>query len=249
MQKIKNFIKRRPFLHKFILDTLFFFSKKGELRRFIHFLTRGHFFAKLNVSKYVKLSNKNNLPVKLQVGGGYHTKKDWLNGDFLTGEIYLNAAKTFPIKSDSFDYIFSEHFLEHLDFSQGRIHLKEAYRVMKKGAKIRIGTPDLEKLVQLYNNKNEFCTQKQAVERHFRFFDKKNPLFGEFFNDMFHMWSHQFIYDFETLKACLQEAGFTNVTRFLFAESDTKEFKNVEVHADSEWMKNGFTLIVEAEKE
>ena len=63
--------------------------KKGHLKQLIHFIMNGHVISKFKISKY----DKNCQIKKLQIGGGNHIKKGWLNGDILNGNIYLNAKK------------------------------------------------------------------------------------------------------------------------------------------------------------
>ncbi len=244
-EKFKKIVKKNKVVYKNILLLKYFLSKKGPIKRCVHYIFRGHFLSKIITNNYIKKSE----PIKkLQVGGGYHTKRGWLNADILSGDIYLNATKKHPIKSHSFNYIFSEQFLEHLNLKNGKFHLSECYRILKAGGKIRIATPDLDKLISLYNKENSFCTQEDAVKRHFKD-TGGNHDFSEFFNDMFHSWGHKFIYNLQTLGKVLESSGFKNVKRVNFGESTDKNLKNLERHADIGWMKNAYSLIIEAEKQ
>jgi predicted SAM-dependent methyltransferase len=184
----------------------------------------------------------------LQIGGGYHTKYGWLNGDLIAGDIYLNATKRFPFPNESFDLIFAEQFIEHLSFDEGFCCLQECCRVLKKGGRIRLSTPDLERLSSLYKDENPVVDIKTAMERHRKNHNRTLTTACHFLNDIFRLWGHSFIYDEETLRLQLERAGLSNFSRQKFGCSDNKALGNLERHADSEWMRDAFQLILEAEK-
>src|SRR5688572_5361390 len=57
---------------------------------------------------------------KLHVGCGGNVLESWLNTDVFPESdqiCMLNASRQFPIPSESFDYVYSEHLFEHLTFS------------------------------------------------------------------------------------------------------------------------------------
>lgn len=59
---------------------------------------------------------------KLHLGAATSLLDGWLNTDILpvSGKsIYLNATKLFPIADNTFDYIFSEHMIEHIGYEEG----------------------------------------------------------------------------------------------------------------------------------
>ena len=88
---------------------------------------------------------------KLQIGAGEFNKKGWLNTDIepREGQAYLDAGKRFPLPDGSFQLVFSEQVIEHLSLEQGRTMLKESYRVLTSGGKVRIATPNLNAYVEL----------------------------------------------------------------------------------------------------
>ena len=64
----------------------------------------------------------------------------------LTGDntyIYLDVCRRFPFAAETFHYIFSEHLIEHLTLEEGEAFLRECFRCLKVGGRIRIATPDL----------------------------------------------------------------------------------------------------------
>ena len=100
------------------------------------------------ITKYIK----NNEIKKLHVGAGSRKIKDWLNTDIGNKKIIpvVDVTKKFPFNDNIFDYIFSEHMIEHINYRDGLKMLNESYRVLKVNGKIRISTPDLQFLIDLY---------------------------------------------------------------------------------------------------
>ena len=66
----------------------------------------------------------------------------------------IDITKKFPFVSSTFDYVFSEHMIEHIKYQDGLKMLNESFRVLKPSGKIRISTPDLQFLLDLYLDKN-----------------------------------------------------------------------------------------------
>jgi SAM-dependent methyltransferase len=55
----------------------------------------------------------------------------------------LDASKTFEIPSESFDFVYSEHMIEHVSFEDGRNMLEECNRILRPFGVIRIVTPSI----------------------------------------------------------------------------------------------------------
>jgi predicted SAM-dependent methyltransferase len=153
---------------------------------------------------------------KLQLGAGEHPRNGWLNTD-LHGYgrddlVLLDVRKRFPLPDDSFDFVFSEHVLEHLTYAEGQRCLHECMRVLKPGGRIRIATPSLERLAALY------AEQPNDVQRRYVRWavgtlepETDAALPGVVVNNFFRSWGHRFIYDPQTLRHALTEAGFVDV--------------------------------------
>lgn len=93
---------------------------------------------------------KNTQVKKLQIGSGSNAMPGWLNTDLTPTRreiIFMDATKKFPFENCTFDYVYSEHFIEHVDYTTG------------PGGKIRVTTPDLKFLMRLYD------TEKTELER------------------------------------------------------------------------------------
>src|SRR5262245_36586564 len=101
---------------------------------------------------------------KLQIGCGANLLQGWLNADFepaAEGVIFVDARQRLPFVDATFDYVFSEHMLEHIDYLDGRVMLAECCRVLRPGGRLRIATPDLRFLIELYT------PQKSDLQRRY----------------------------------------------------------------------------------
>jgi predicted SAM-dependent methyltransferase len=186
---------------------------------------------------------------KLQVGCSGNVIEGWFNCDiqpFYPGAYYLDATKNFPIDSEAFDYVFSEHMIEHITYSQGVFMLKECFRILKRGGKIRICTPDLKVLANLYTpSKSQEQAQyiRSVVDRWLNDISLYNEAFV--INQIFG-FGHRFVYDYDVLKLTLEDLGFINVNSFSPGESNDSNLANIDVHA-KDYIRFE-TLVVQAEK-
>src|SRR3989344_1853200 len=141
------------------------------------------------------LSKKKNLDTtKIQIGGGSHTLRDYLNIDIVPpADIIYDLREGIPLKDESSEFIFTEHFLEHIDYPTST---KKFFDEMLK---------------RWYSKRDcleHFNTYIDLVNYHFRDQDddkKYNP----------HFWS----YDFEKLVSLFKDAGFSEVKKWKFDSS------------------------------
>jgi predicted SAM-dependent methyltransferase len=186
---------------------------------------------------------------KLQIGCSINVLPDWFNVDiipFYDGSYFMDATREFPIPDETFDYVFSEHMIEHIDYLQGWHMLKECYRVLKPNGKIRIATPDLRKLVDLFREDKTDAQQEyiQSVMQTWRP-EVNSDAEGYVVNVVFG-FDHKFIYDEATLTIALQKAGFTNIKLMNPRESQFPELSHLDVHV-GDYIEFE-TLVMEAEK-
>ncbi|MCY4021557.1 MAG: methyltransferase domain-containing protein [Chloroflexi bacterium] len=192
---------------------------------------------------------------KLQIGSGSNLLPDWLNTTlypFAPGTVFLNACLPFPVPDDSFDYVFSEHVIEHLEFEDCSRMLRECHRILRDGGRIRLATPDLERIIALYTRPDG-----RAQQHYIRWImDNFRPQVGEYspahvINQSFHGWRHKFIYDGATLSKALQDAGFVGVDRVEPGQSGDANLRGIEQHGQyvgSEEAMRYETMVIEAVK-
>ncbi len=181
-------------------------------------------------SKYFK----ENKIYKLQIGCGNNLLEGWLNADLrppLDGAIHLDATKQFPFEDSTFDYIFSEHMIEHINYQEGINMLSECYRILKPGGKIRISTPDLSFLFELHkSSKSE--VQSEYLKWSFDVYNipevSSNIQDTMIINNFVRDWGHKFIYDQKTLNCSLEKIGFTDSQKYSLCESEDKQLQGLE---------------------
>jgi predicted SAM-dependent methyltransferase len=169
---------------------------------------------------------------KLHIGCGSNRLEGWLNSDYFPkaeGVLHLDATARFPIGDAELDYIFSEHMIEHVSYAEGISMLCECHRVLRPNGIIRISTPDLQFLMDLYrDDKSEL--QKEYIKWATEKFIKDAPYCDDVFviNNFFRDWGHLFIYDEKTLRRSLETSGFVNIIRCGLNESSDDVLKNLE---------------------
>jgi predicted SAM-dependent methyltransferase len=219
-----------------------------EMRRYSYRMERESV-----ISRYLQ----SNSCKKLQIGGGGNPLKGWLNTDILPNHkdvIFLDAREELPFESDSLDYIFCEHMIEHISYHDGLIMLSECFRVLKKNGKIRIATPNLKVFLDLFSEKKS-DDQNQYMEWILKNWlnrqgiNEKNPVFN--LNLVMHAWGHEFIYDDKTLMELLTKANFRDFLIHKSGESDDLNLKELESHGEfigNVAMNKFETLVIEAIK-
>jgi predicted SAM-dependent methyltransferase len=181
--------------------------------------------------KMIKNYLRTNCVCRLQIGTGRNLKEDWLNSDLnpSSKKIFLDATKKIRFNNKTFDYIFSEHLIEHLEYDQADEFLRECYRVLKPGGKIRISTPNLVFLINLYKNEKTEDEKKYILWATEHLQDCKNPAVFVI-NNFFRSWGHKFIYDFETLSSMLSQIGFVDVSKLEVNQSFDSALCGLESH-------------------
>jgi len=87
---------------------------------------------------------------KLHLGCGSNIKEGYLNTDIYKGsgidEIF--SMSDIPYKDDSFEEIYCEHALEHLDHYEALEAIKEMNRILQPGGKLILKIPNLEECLK-----------------------------------------------------------------------------------------------------
>jgi predicted SAM-dependent methyltransferase len=169
---------------------------------------------------------------KLHLGCGWNLLPGWLNADYrpLCREVlYLDARQPFFFLDETFDYIFSEHMIEHISYNDGLKTLAECHRILRRGGKIRVSTPDLAFLIALYNG-DKSSLQREYIAWANSNFLKDVPSDNEVFviNNFVRDWGHTFIYDEKTLKSVMASVGFTEITKYDLQSSADSVLCNLE---------------------
>lgn len=209
---------------------------------FLHYILKGHIFRTRLTKRFLEATSVR----KLQIGCGRNLLSGWLNSDIVRGDIYLDATRKMPFKDNTFDFVFCEHFIEHLSINDGLRFLRECYRILRTRGIIRITTPDLEKLIKLYFGTNDSVKTQELAKIIYRQQASLTPC--EMFNNYMHKWGHEFIYDKQFLGSILLKSGFTNLAFCRNRESKHESLRNLEGHEGCELVNLAEAVTIEAEK-
>jgi predicted SAM-dependent methyltransferase len=169
---------------------------------------------------------------KLHIGCSDNRLDGWLNTEYEfrvpLSVVFLDASRRFPIPSNSFDFVFSEHMIEHVPLETAFTMLQECARVLKPGGRVRISTPPLEYLTKLLVQPTQ--QDEDYLLFHRREYSADSPVFtpAVAVADYYRKWGHQFVYDEPTLHALMTKAGFVSIEKVALNESSAPELRNLE---------------------
>jgi predicted SAM-dependent methyltransferase len=163
--------------------------------------------------------------MKINLGCGPHGMQGWINLDLdppnqsLYRKADLSQGLPPVFERESVDFIYSEHFIEHITREQALKLMKDCFRVMKPGGVMRISTPDLDFLIT--------CYRQEKLDKWAPTWQPKTPC--QMVNEGMRLWSHQFLYDKAELMRLGFEAGFVRCKDFLWRVSERQELRGLEV--------------------
>jgi SAM-dependent methyltransferase len=167
-------------------------------------------------------------PLKLEIGG-IVPRPGWVitNVNAVT-KLYLDATVRWPLEDASVSHVFNDNVIEHIPLAAARAMLAEAHRCLQPGGVIRIVTPDLRAHVDLYLAGT--APADTAAGRHYAGMGLtvEHPI--DLVRIPIGSFGHHtgYVYDFETLRAELERAGFRDVVRCAAGESAHAELRGID---------------------
>src|SRR5947209_8441778 len=130
----------------------------------LHYATHGHLVRRRVIDEYLASTDE----PSLHLGAGPKRISGWLNTDLISGDAYIDIERPLPFADVALAYAFCEHVIGALSETGAGALLRELHRVLRPGGVLRIATPDLQKLIAVYDDHNV------AVKRaeYMRFFDE-----------------------------------------------------------------------------
>ena len=191
---------------------------------------------------------------KLQLGTSHNVLQGWLNTDITPSQasvVYLNATRRFPFSDDTFEYIMSEHMIEHIEYADARFMLQECFRVLKPGGCLRIATPNLKVLLALHTDEKTETHKYYLDWATERFMPQVRECKDVFvINNFFQSWGHRFLYDEATLCNAAHAAGFRDVRLYKPGDSEDPVLRYLESHGKeiTEEINQFETIVLESRK-
>ncbi|MBW3565494.1 MAG: hypothetical protein KY459_12280 [Acidobacteria bacterium] len=155
---------------------------------------------------------------RIHVGCGTAVFEGWVNLDLrpLPGVIPHDVRDGIPL--DQLEFIYAEHFLEHLTWNEGARFLSDCRRALRDDGVLRISTPNLDWVWAMQYHPYEWESADEQIRDCF------------WMNKSFRGWGHQFIYNRATLEAALRKAGFAEITHHRYGESNHEQLRGRESH-------------------
>ena len=169
-----------------------------------------------SITNKIKAMQSEQKPVKLHLGCG----KRFLSGFFHVDidsyphvELVSNVADLSSIPSCSVDLIYASHVLGYFDFLEVELVLLEWYRVLKKGAVLRVSVPNFDKVIEVYQKYDDMkLLYGFLYGRYIRSESDKKLIY------------HRMIFTFKTLKEYLIKAGFESIKPYEWQETIHKDY-------------------------
>lgn len=175
---------------------------------------------------------------KVQVGcGPKNILADWWNVDIRSFPGIDEAMDaTQPWKYQNLNFVYGEHFLEHLGLDGAIAFLSNVWSSLKEGGLIRLSTPSLEWVLSTHFDLSESASKSRIISTFAM-------------NRAFHGWGHQFLYSKEFLEDLLKNIGYKEIKFCEYGESQHPELMKMERHGGYK-IHNGYpsVWIVEATK-
>ena len=162
---------------------------------------------------------------RLHLACGGNLLVGWANVDIdgASEVIKLDLTRSLPVASDSIDFVFCEHFIEHISAGDAQKLLREIQRCLRPGGVMRLSTPDLAVLVDHYRDQR-LDTWRDVG------WTPETPC--RLLNEGMHSWGHQFVYDQRELETLFGSVGFSSIRRVRWRQSDHRELSGLECRPD-----------------
>ncbi|MFD0746843.1 methyltransferase domain-containing protein [Phytohabitans flavus] len=132
----------------------------------------------------------------------------------------LDICEPLPFADGSVDWVYAEHLVEHVSLGAGIDWLTEVRRILAPGGVLRLTTPDLATYVDGYLAGNTFFSRHRKRMRAAGLGPPMPARRAFMFNQIFYLYGHRWLYDFEEMCYALDAAGFSSedVRRCSFRE-------------------------------
>ncbi len=143
--------------------------------------------------------------------------------------VSADLTKKLPFKSNTVNYVFCSHLIEHLEKSNAELLIKEILRILRPNGCVRIVVPNLQFLVEKYQEKDTKywstwagynSAETAASWLCLAFYygspkEKSGRSFGRIIKKLIRGVpepnSHKWLYDYESLSKLMLNCGFSEI--------------------------------------
>jgi predicted SAM-dependent methyltransferase len=158
----------------------------------------------------------------------------------------LDIGEPLPFEDGCLEWVYAEHLIEHVPLPTAMFWLSEVRRVLAPGGLLRLTTPDLRKYVEGYLSGNKFfATHRRRVKLAIGVAPPMPKRNAFMLNQIFYLYGHRWLYDFEELRYVLGEAGFAEHD---ITVCEYREGSRPDVAGLDQTIRNDETIYVEARR-
>jgi predicted SAM-dependent methyltransferase len=165
------------------------------------------------------------MSARVQIGGGTHSIPGFLNIDLTPPtDLIWDVREGIPLADGSAEFVFSEHFLEHIDYPRSaKLYVSEVHRILQPGGQVVTGVPDAEFILNAHRSHDRGVFD-QMHERWYgnrtgleidTYLDLVNYVFRDQDDDATYN-PHYWAYDREKLTSMFAASGFSRVEPWTF---------------------------------
>jgi len=152
---------------------------------------------------------------------------------------FWDAHYPIPIVTSSADFIYTSHFLEHLDIATADYVLRECWRVLKPGGIVRVVVPDMFLMSEQYASTMRKLAATESTASDLTVFlstpmrvDEVSEAFtGQFFErtlERQRLFGHRWMFDRWSLQRALERAGFTGITEMPYQQGSLPDLTELD---------------------
>jgi predicted SAM-dependent methyltransferase len=171
-------------------------------------------------------------PYKLLIGAGRTQLDGWLATDIAwNARMYLDATGPWPFPDGSVSHVYGDHMVEYATLPGTRALLREALRVLQPGGRIRLSSPDVERIARIYLDGPEDLRRRCMDDNREAGYEVHYPV--DLLRNTFVEAGHQdgYLFDFASLSQEFLAAGFVDVARYESGGSDDPALRGLEQRA------------------
>ena len=168
--------------------------------------------------------------VKINLGSGHYKLDGWVNVDIdldSRPDVGANLSAGLPFADGVAGLMHTEDFIDQLQLDNAEGFLKECHRILAPGGVLRVLTPDMRRLAELYLNDPDRLVE---LWKTFVGIELKLDTPGEVFNLGMRFAGHTFLYDEQTFKALAGRCGF-EARRVAFQQSEVAELRGLDLRS------------------
>lgn len=168
--------------------------------------------------------------IRINLGSGHWKLDGWVNVDIdpdSRPDVLADLALGLPFQSGCADFIHTEDFIDQLELEAAGDFLRECHRILRPGGVIRILTPDIQKLCEMYVNHPQ--SLKDLWREHVGV-PLKFGTAAEIVNVGMRFAGHTFLYDAETFEHLARLCGF-EPRQVSYQESEHESLRGLDLRS------------------